>query len=150
MLQPWVNCHFDYERRNLICDLNENKIHMIDYQDTRIGPIGIDMAGILLDHYYPLNKKDIKGHLDFYKSISVYKNQELDFFEILRWGGIQRNLRILGVLSRLFIEKNIDFRLKDIPMIFNNLIAIMPKDSPGYSFLTNTVKKKLNERIHNQ
>ena len=89
-------------------------------------------------------------HLDFYKSISVYKNYELDFFEILRWGGIQRNLRILGVLSRLFIEKNLDFRLKDIPMIFNNLIAIMPKDSPGYSFLTNTVKKKLNERIHNQ
>ena len=77
------------------------------------------------------------------------QDKELDFFEILRWGGIQRNLRILGVLSRLSIEKNLDFRLKDIPMIFNNLIAIMPKDSPGYSFLTNTVKNKLNERIHN-
>jgi aminoglycoside/choline kinase family phosphotransferase len=149
MLQPWANCHFDYERRNLISDLTENKIHMIDYQDTRIGPIGIDIAGILIDHYYPLNKQDINGHLDFYKSISVYKDKELDFFEILRWGGIQRNLRILGVLSRLSIEKNLDFRLKDIPMIFNNLIAIMPKDSPGYFFLTNTVKNKLNERIHN-
>ena len=149
MLQPWANCHFDYERRNLISDLTENKIHMIDYQDTRIGPIGIDIAGILLDHYYPLNKQDINGHLDFYKSISVYKDKELDFFEILRWGGIQRNLRILGVLSRLSIEKNLDFRLKDIPMIFNNLIDIMPKNSPGYSFLTNTVKNKLNERIHN-
>ena len=149
MLQPLANCHFDYERRNLISDLTENKIHMIDYQDTRIGPIGIDIAGILLDHYYPLNKQDINGHLDFYKSISAYKDKELDFFEILRWGGIQRNLRILGVLSRLSIEKNLDFRLKDIPMIFNNLIAIMPKDSPGYSFLTNTVKNKLNERIHN-
>ena len=61
MLQPWANCHFDYERRNLISDLTENKIYMIDYQDTKIGPIGIDIAGILLDHYYPLNKQDING-----------------------------------------------------------------------------------------
>ena len=55
---PWKNCHFDYERRNLI--LNKNKtIIAIDYQDMRLGPIGIDMAGILIDHYYPMDKDNV-------------------------------------------------------------------------------------------
>ena len=50
--QPWVNCHFDFERRNLI--LHKNQITVIDHQDMKIGPLGIDLSGILIDHYLSL------------------------------------------------------------------------------------------------
>ena len=40
--QPWVNCHFDFERRNLI--LHQDKITVIDHQDMKIGPLGIDLS----------------------------------------------------------------------------------------------------------
>ena len=55
--QPWVNCHFDFERRNLI--LSRDIIKVIDYQDMKIGPIGIDLSGILIDHYYEVNFENI-------------------------------------------------------------------------------------------
>ena len=62
--QPLVNCHFDFERRNLI--LHQNQITVIDHQDMKIGPLGIDLSGILIDHYYPVNLKDINMMLDYF------------------------------------------------------------------------------------
>ena len=62
--QPWVNCHFDFERRNLI--LHEDQITVIDHQDMKIGPLGIDLSGILIDHYYPVNLTDINMMLDYF------------------------------------------------------------------------------------
>ena len=62
--QPWVNCHFDFERRNLI--LSRDLIKVIDYQDMKIGPIGIDLSGILIDHYYEVNFENIHDLLGYF------------------------------------------------------------------------------------
>ena len=52
---PKNNCHFDFERRNLILD-DCNEVNVIDFQDMCIAPIGIDIAGILLDHYMSFDR----------------------------------------------------------------------------------------------
>jgi len=49
-------------------------------------------------------------------------------FEWVRWGAIQRNMRILGTLSKLFIKDKRAFRLKDLPTILDNLIELIPQD----------------------
>ena len=64
---PWVNCHFDFERRNLVLDKN-NHLTVIDYQDMKKGPIGIDMAGILVDHYFEADISNIKSFLNFFST----------------------------------------------------------------------------------
>ena len=33
----------------------------------RLGPIGIDMAGILIDHYYPLDKDSVRSFLNYFR-----------------------------------------------------------------------------------
>ena len=132
-LQPWKNCHFDFERRNLILN-NLDNISVIDYQDMRIGPIGIDLSGILVDHYYSFDEIEVRSLLDYY-SLKSDIPEEVDLFDALKWGCVQRNMRILGTLSDLYTSKNRTFRLKDLPMILNNLIAILGNEKSKYDFL---------------
>jgi len=126
--QPWMNCHFDFERRNIILDANK-EIAIIDYQDLCIAPIGIDLAGLLIDHYVKYSDEMISNSLDKYIN---YMNLDLsseDIFEWVRWGAIQRNIRILGTLSKIYIEHNRSFRLKDLSMILDNLIDLIPDEN---------------------
>ena len=143
--QPWVNCHFDFERRNLI--LHQNQITVIDHQDMKIGPLGIDLSGILIDHYYPVNLKDINMMLDYFsKQIkSKYNSEEL--FNFLRWGSIQRNMRILGTLANLFTEHKRSFRLKDLPMILSNLECMIPDNHKSKLFISEQLQPLLNKKL---
>ena len=144
--QPYFNCHFDFERRNLI--VSEDKtISVIDFQDLCIGPIGIDLAGILLDHYLPFDKVFVKDSLEFYKNRSSLALNNNELFECFRWGGIQRNMRILGTLSRLYLENDRAFRLNDLPMILDNLISIIPNDWTCKSYMIDTIKPKLKQKL---
>ncbi len=143
--QPWVNCHFDFERRNLI--LHQNQITVIDHQDMKIGPLGIDLSGILIDHYYPVNLTDINMMLDYFsKQIkSKYNSEEL--FNFLRWGSIQRNMRILGTLANLFIEHKRSFRLKDLPMILSNLECMIPGNHKSKLFISEQLQPLLSKKL---
>ena len=139
---PWVNCHFDFERRNLVLDKN-NHLTVIDYQDMKKGPIGIDMAGILVDHYFEADISNIKSFLNFF-STNVKSEYSSDAcFEFTRWGCIQRNLRILGTLSDLYLTKDRSFRLKDMPLILKNLIKMIPEEHSSKLFLEQEVQPLL-------
>ena len=65
--------------------------------------------------------------LDHYCYLMKFELNSKEIFEWVRWGAMQRNMRILGTLSSLYISKNRSFRLKDLPMILNNLIDLIPK-----------------------
>ena len=132
--QPLVNCHFDFERRNLI--LHQNKITVIDHQDMKIGPLGIDLSGILIDHYYPVNLTDINMMLDYFSKQIKSKHSPEELFNFLKWGSIQRNMRILGTLANLFTEHKRSFRLKDLPMILSNLECMIPDNHKSKFFLS--------------
>lgn len=144
--QPWLNCHYDFERRNLILN-KQNVLSIIDFQDMRIGPIGIDLAGILVDHYYEIDFNLLNDLLQFYKkeSESIYTVDEL--FEFLRWGSIQRNIRILGTLANLYVKEDRSYRLKDLPMILKNLIRMIPEGNELKILLREDVQPLLSKRI---
>ena len=143
--QPWVNCHFDFERRNLI--LHQNKITVIDHQDMKIGPLGIDLAGILIDHYYPVNLTDINMMLDYFSKQIKSKHSPEELFNFLKWGSIQRNMRILGTLANLFTEHKRSFRLKDLPMILSNLECMIPDNHKSKFFISEQLKPLLNKKL---
>ena len=82
----------------------------------------------------------------------MYKRQKLDcsendFFEFLRWGTIQRNLRILGTLSNLYLTKNRTFRLKDLPMILSNLLQMIPENHASKEYIINAISPTLIKRV---
>ena len=143
--QPWVNCHFDFERRNLI--LSRGLIKVIDYQDMKIGPIGIDLSGILIDHYYEVNFESIHDLLGYFSEQVGLKYSGEELFEFLRWGCIQRNMRILGTLTDLYIKHKRSFRLKDLPMILLNLTSMIPENHASREFILQETEALLNHRI---
>ena len=143
--QPWVNCHFDFERRNLI--LHQNQITVIDHQDMKIGPLGIDLSGILIDHYYPVNLTDINMMLDYFSKQIKSKHSPEELFNFLKWGSIQRNMRILGTLANLFTEHKRSFRLKDLPMILSNLECMIPDNHKSKFFISEQLKPLLNKKL---
>ena len=59
MDQQWTNCHFDFERRNIQV-IDNSELVLLDFQDLCHGPIGIDLAGILIDHYIPFKIDTLK------------------------------------------------------------------------------------------
>ena len=146
--QPWMNCHFDFERRNLMVDSN-HEIAVIDFQDLCIGPVGIDLAGIIVDHYISYSDELINDALKHYIKSSQLDVSVKDVFEWLRWGGVQRNMRILGTLSNLYIQDNRTFRLKDLPGILENLIILIPNDEfmSLKEHLSSVVMPKLHEEL---
>ena len=139
--QPWMNCHFDFERRNLIL-LEDNEIAVVDYQDLCSGPVGIDLAGLLIDHYVKYPDQQIMESLASYSSLIEIDVNPEEIFEWVRWGAIQRNMRILGILSKIYIDTDRSFRLKDLPQILNNLIELIPDKN------FTALKKYLNEEVH--
>ena len=82
-----------------------------------------------------------------YKTKSSVDLNADELFECFRWGGIQRNMRILGTLSRLYLENDRAFRLNDLPMILDNLISIIPNDWTCKSYMIDTIKPKLKQKL---
>lgn len=146
--QPWMNCHFDFERRNLILDTN-NKVAVIDHQDLCIGPVGIDLAGLLIDHYIKYSDEMISESLNNYSNYMSLDLGSKDIYEWVRWGAIQRNMRILGTLSRIYLEHERSFRLKDLSMILDNLIELIPENNYESlkQFLSRDVRSQLSIKM---
>ena len=140
--QPWMNCHFDFERRNLIAF--DNEIAVIDFQDLSSGPIGIDLAGLIIDHYIKYPDDMISNCLDHYSDLMEFQLDSSDIFEWIRWGAIQRNMRILGTLSSLYLDYERTFRLKDLPMILSNLIDLVPEK---YEYLKSFLSKEVQPQL---
>ena len=145
--QPWMNCHFDFERRNL--HAIKNDICVIDFQDLCHGPVGIDLAGIFIDHYKTYPNEIILKQLKRYNEFMKLDVHALDTFEWLRWGAIQRGMRILGTLSKLYIETKRSFRLKDLSQILDNFINLIPEENHTCrTLLIEKVRPALRKRMN--
>ena len=150
MDQQWTNCHFDFERRNIHL-LDNGELALIDFQDMCFGPIGIDLAGILIDHYIPCKIDTIKKYCSIFSDLSVYDISPEDIYSATLWGGLQRNLRIMGTLTELYLRLNRSFRMHDLPQIVINT-AIISQELNQVSltnFLNDNVLQTLEDKLVN-
>ena len=150
--QPYVLCHFDFEFRNLML-LSDNNIGVLDFQDLCFGPYGLDLASILMDIDHPIDRREFREYLDFYKHLTQKEGKEENYSlaemeKDVDYSGFQRQFRILGTLSRLHIRDKKSFRLPDLSQTLKYLI----KGSYKYSeleelgaFLDEKMLPRLNE-----
>ena len=122
---PQVISHYDFESRNLM-SLSEEKIGVIDFQDALIGPLGIDLASLFKDLYIEWTDEEISNWLDFYvENSQIAKSASLkskDVKRMIDFASLQRQTRILGKLSQVFLKLNRSERLKDFKTILNYLM----------------------------
>ena len=128
-------CHFDFEFRNLML-LDDGSIGILDFQDLCMGPYAIDIASIVKDIENPLNEDQFHYYAGFYfKLINQMTGRSTLTFERLiadiDFASFQRQLRILGTLSRLHLRDKKSFRLFDLIQTLKFLI----QDSKKYEEL---------------
>tara|TARA_B100001013_G_scaffold86850_1_gene47860 strand:+ start:1435 stop:2487 length:1053 start_codon:yes stop_codon:yes gene_type:complete len=116
--QPQVLCHFDFECRNIMV-LENGNAGVLDFQDAIFGPIFLDPVSLFKDLYFEMSETELESILGLY----ISKASESGLIEYLETSkirrsfdltGLQRQLRIMGTLSRLYLRDNKPFRLPDL------------------------------------
>ena len=127
--------HRDFQSRNLmIC---EGKVRIIDFQGARLGPLGYDLASLLIDHYAGLSPPRQQALLCFYLD-ALAAHIPLDrgrFLEGYYYMALQRNLQILGAFAFLSKNRGKDFFRQFInpaaATLYEHLAAPQGRDFPS-------------------
>ena len=89
-------CHRDYQVRNLM--LKEGRVHMIDFQDARLGPQAYDLVSLLMDSI-DLPPGEIEELVDFYLQRGAPPVDARQFRRQFHLTTIQRLLKALGTFG---------------------------------------------------
>lgn len=93
--------HRDFQSRNIM--VKDGRVRFIDFQGGRLGPLGYDLASLLIDPYAQLNEETQHELLSHYIN-GLSRLMDVDrkaFIQEFKYLALQRNLQILGAYSFL-------------------------------------------------
>ena len=93
--------HRDFQSRNIM--IKDGRVRIIDYQGGRFGPLGYDLASLLIDPYADL-PLEFSDHLFHYYLDRLEERMSIDPREFHRHYSLlalQRNLQIIGAFAFL-------------------------------------------------
>ncbi|MFL2888781.1 MAG: aminoglycoside phosphotransferase family protein [Candidatus Pelagibacter sp.] len=135
--------HRDFHVSNLM--LVNNRIGIIDSQDALIGNSAYDLASIIDDVRFKTSKSFKKKIFNFYaqrnKKINVHKLK--NDFEIL---SVLRNLKIIGIFTRLAIRDGKNNYLKLIPYAWK-LIGLRLNENELFDDLKNLLNQSFEKKF---
>ena len=89
-------CHRDYHSRNLmLCD---GSLHIIDFQDARMGPDTYDLVSLLRDSYVDINDSELDGFIAYFLAFKGISDA-VEFRRRFDVMAVQRNLKALGTFG---------------------------------------------------
>jgi aminoglycoside/choline kinase family phosphotransferase len=99
--EPRVLCHRDYHSRNLM--VHDGALHVIDFQDARMGPDTYDLVSLLRDSYVDLPDAVVDDLIEYYFVLSRGKagsaTEQAAFRRRFDLMALQRNLKALGTFG---------------------------------------------------
>jgi N-acetylmuramate 1-kinase len=139
--------HRDFQSRNIM--IKEGTVRFIDFQGGRLGPLGYDLASLLIDPYsrLPLSLQD--ELLSYYmQAIDGYvKIEEAAFRRQYSLLALQRNMQIVGAFSFLSQVRQkvffLDFIQPSLVSLQNRLEEPLFKDYPLLRTMVNRGLKEL-------
>lgn len=140
--------HRDFQSRNIM--IKEGAVRFIDFQGGRLGPLGYDLASLLIDPYsrLPLSLQDeLLTH--YLQAIHGYAElEEAAFKRQFSLLALQRNMQIVGAFSFLSQIRQkvffLDFIQPSLVSLKNRLEEPLFKD---YSLLRTMVNRGLEELV---
>jgi N-acetylmuramate 1-kinase len=94
--EPRVLCHRDYHSRNLM--LHGGALHIIDFQDARMGPDTYDLASLLRDSYVDFTDVELDELVAYFLALKKCDNPAR-FRRRFDAMALQRNLKALGTFG---------------------------------------------------
>jgi aminoglycoside/choline kinase family phosphotransferase len=98
--EPRVLCHRDYHSRNLM--LHGGRLHIIDFQDARMGPDTYDLVSLLRDSYVDFTEAQVAELIAYFLALKGSGDAPLpadDFRRRFDLMALQRNLKALGTFG---------------------------------------------------
>lgn len=118
--------HRDFQSRNIL--IQNGTLRVIDFQGGRLGPLGYDVAALLLDPYVALPKNIWCRLLQFYMDELDILNIALDkslFEREFYLLALLRTMQALGAYSHLYLKKGKVFFMPYISPALSNLKALL-------------------------
>ena len=94
--EPRVLCHRDYHSRNLM--LHGGRLHIIDFQDARMGPDTYDLVSLLRDSYVDLTDRELDELIAYFLALKG-QTEPAEFRRRFDLMALQRNLKALGTFG---------------------------------------------------
>jgi len=113
----YVCGHMDYHVDNIFYFKNSKSIGLIDYQDIKQTHVAYDVLSILQDVRNPIKKSLEKELVEYFLQKS--NCNKYNFKSAYNFFSIQRNLKIVGIFSRLKHRDRKSNYYKLIPICFN-------------------------------
>jgi aminoglycoside/choline kinase family phosphotransferase len=108
--------HRDFQSRNLF--IKDGRLRVVDFQGGRLGPLGYDLAALLLDPYMALEVRWEEALFTRYLELAQAEGVALhpqEFRETYYHLALCRNLQVLGAFAYLAKVKGKDHFSRSIP-----------------------------------
>jgi aminoglycoside/choline kinase family phosphotransferase len=119
--EPRVLCHRDYHSRNLM--LHEGNLHIIDFQDARMGPDTYDLASLLRDSYVDFTELQVDELIAFFLAGRGDGPDPAEFRRRFDLMALQRNLKALGTFGFQTTSRANTVYIQYIPRTLNYVRA---------------------------
>lgn len=132
----------DYHADNLMIlpqRKNHQQVGLLDFQDAVIGSKAYDLVSLLEDARRDLNEENRQKLFDYYLEKSGC--DKLSFtkdYEIL---SLQRNIKIVGIFSRLSVRDGKDYYLTLLPRVLNFIEMRVSSNNPIFLQIANLLEK---------
>lgn len=143
--------HRDFQSRNIM--LQDGRIRIIDFQGGRFGPLGYDLASLLLDPYVSLSQslqeQLLEEYIHEFNRYAVYNAGQfrLEFSYL----ALQRNLQMLGAFAFLSKQRGKEFFRPFIQPALFSLQSLLAKPAlQKYSALKQLSDQCLDELEKNR
>lgn len=128
--------HRDFQCRNIM--IQQGRVRFIDYQAGRLGPLGYDLASLLIDPYavLPASMQDelLEQYLDALTVLLPYNREQ--FRQEYMPLALQRNLQILGAFAFLSQQRRKPFFRQYIAPALHSLQTLLAETACGdYPYL---------------
>jgi aminoglycoside/choline kinase family phosphotransferase len=111
-----VLCHRDYHSRNLM--LHNGSLHIIDFQDARMGPDTYDLASLLRDSYVDIADRELDELLAYFLALKGVADAA-EFRRRFDLMSLQRNLKALGTFGYQTTARRNPVYIQYIPRTLN-------------------------------
>ena len=124
--QPQVFVHRDFHSCNLLYLPGEDP-GLIDFQDAVCGPVSYDFISLLWDRYISWPRSRLEEWMEAYRQLLGLDVQAEQWRRWCDLMGLQRNLKIVGIFSRLHHRDGKPGYLEMIPRFYRYLLDVMPR-----------------------
>ena len=147
--EPRVLCHRDYHSRNLM--LHNESLHIIDFQDARMGPDTYDLVSLLRDSYVDFTDQQVEDLIAFFVALRGAYMGRIDtapdreeFMRRFDTMALQRNLKALGTFGFQTLNRGNTVYIQYIPRTLNFVRRNLAK-YPRFSRIRELLAEHLEE-----